>query len=142
MESIWLLLPTVLHFLLRSRNIESWMGLEKICSSTRCLSGFLEADNAMPSPAEDDLCLRIQQKMNGRWQTSCPAKPSKRLDRKLFSVQFNFQPSPIRKIANGQAKAKNEKDIPETSPVKYCMPEKSMHCKSLCPNCEEDSRKG
>ena len=44
--------------------------------------------------------------MNRRWQTSCPAKPSKRLDRKLFSVQFNFQPSPIRKIANGQTKAK------------------------------------
>ena len=43
----------------RVRNIKAWIGLEKIGSSTRRPSGFLEADNAMPSSAEDGLCLRV-----------------------------------------------------------------------------------
>jgi len=38
-------------------------------------------------------------------------------------------------------KLKMEKGIPETSPVKYCMPETTMRCKSLYPNCEDASRK-
>ena len=38
-------------------------------------------------------------------------------------------------------KLKMEKGIPETSPVKYCMPEKTMRGKSLYPNCEDASRR-
>ena len=43
----------------RVRNIKTWVGLEKIGSSTRRPSGFLEADNAIPSSAEDGLRLRV-----------------------------------------------------------------------------------
>ena len=62
MESIWLLLRQASIFCCDRwgvRNIKAWIGLEKIGSSPRRPSGFLEADNAMPSPAEDGLCLGV-----------------------------------------------------------------------------------
>ena len=64
--------------------------------------------------------------------------------RKIVCLYLGQFPTicPKEKLQMAIPKLKMKKGIPETSPVKYCMPEKSMRCKSLCPNCEDDSRKG
>ena len=63
--------------------------------------------------------------------------------RKIVCLYLGKFPTicPKEKLQIAIPKLKMEKGIPETSPVKYCMPEKSMRCKSLYPNCEDASRK-
>ena len=63
--------------------------------------------------------------------------------RKIVCLYLGESPTlgPKEKLQMAIPKLKMKEGIPETSPVKYCMPKKSMRCKSLYPNCKDASRK-